>query len=63
MWSAPIARLRYACPVCVAQEIFGPVLCVQGFDTEADAVHLANDSAYGLGHAVLCSTAGELSVA
>ncbi len=30
------------------EEIFGPVLCVIGYDDEADAVRIANDSAYGL---------------
>lgn len=31
------------------EEIFGPVLVVIPFDTEDDAVRIANDSAYGLG--------------
>jgi acyl-CoA reductase-like NAD-dependent aldehyde dehydrogenase len=30
------------------EEIFGPVVSVLGFDTEADAVRLANDTPYGL---------------
>lgn len=30
------------------QETFGPVLTLQVFDSEADAVRLANDSRYGL---------------
>ena len=30
------------------QEVFGPVLTMQVFDTEAEAVALANDSEYGL---------------
>jgi betaine-aldehyde dehydrogenase len=30
------------------EEVFGPVLTMQVFDTEADAVRLANDSKYGL---------------
>ena len=29
-------------------EIFGPVLCVRAFDTEADAIATANDTQYGL---------------
>ncbi|KAJ8610867.1 hypothetical protein CTAYLR_009128 [Chrysophaeum taylorii] len=34
-------------------EIFGPVLATRAFDTEDDAVALANDSLYGLAHTVL----------
>ncbi|GAA3824947.1 aldehyde dehydrogenase [Streptomyces chiangmaiensis] len=34
------------------EEIFGPVLAVIPFDSDDDAVTLANDSAYGLGGAV-----------
>lgn len=30
------------------EEIFGPVLCVRGFDSEAEAIALANDSQFGL---------------
>jgi aldehyde dehydrogenase (NAD+) len=30
------------------EEIFGPVLCVIAYDTEADAIRIANDSKYGL---------------
>lgn len=32
----------------VREEIFGPVLCVQGFRTEEEATALANDTDYGL---------------
>jgi len=30
------------------EEIFGPVLCVQSFSTESEAIALANDTPYGL---------------
>jgi aldehyde dehydrogenase (NAD+) len=30
------------------EEIFGPVLCILGYDTEADAVRIANGTPYGL---------------
>jgi betaine-aldehyde dehydrogenase len=35
------------------EEVFGPVLCVHPFDTEEEAVALANDSRYGLAGAVM----------
>jgi len=40
------------------EEIFGPVVCVRPFATEAEAVQLANDSRFGLAAAVMsCDTA------
>ncbi|WP_394182091.1 aldehyde dehydrogenase [Marinomonas posidonica] len=36
----------------VQEEIFGPVLAVMTFDSEAQAIALANDSKYGLGASV-----------
>jgi len=36
----------------VKEEIFGPVLVVQTFETEAEAIYLANDTPYGLAGAV-----------
>jgi acyl-CoA reductase-like NAD-dependent aldehyde dehydrogenase len=36
----------------VQQEVFGPVMTMQVFDTEAEAVSLANDSEYGLSASV-----------
>ena len=37
------------------EEIFGPVLCVIAYETEEDAIRIANDSPYGLHAAVLGS--------
>lgn len=37
------------------EEAFGPVLLMQAFDTEADAVRLANDSRYGLAASIWSS--------
>jgi len=37
---------------CVKTEFFGPVLSVVSFDTEAEALQLANDTAYGLASGV-----------
>lgn len=34
------------------EEIFGPVLCIIGYDTVDDAIAIANDSAYGLAGSV-----------
>jgi len=34
------------------QEIFGPVLCIIPYEDEEDAIHIANDSKYGLGGGV-----------
>jgi hypothetical protein len=34
------------------EEIFGPVLAITPYDDEEEAVHLANDSVYGLGGSV-----------
>ncbi|KAJ2637649.1 hypothetical protein GGF40_002206 [Coemansia sp. RSA 1286] len=36
----------------VQEEIFGPVVCVMPFDTEEEAVELANDTVYGLAASV-----------
>jgi len=35
------------------EEIFGPVVCVNSFETEDEALRLANDSPYGLAGAVM----------
>lgn len=34
------------------EEIFGPVLCVIPYDTEGEAIAIANDTRYGLNNAV-----------
>ncbi len=36
----------------VQEEVFGPVLTVESFDTEEEAIRLANDTTYGLSGAV-----------
>jgi aldehyde dehydrogenase (NAD+) len=37
------------------EEIFGPVLCIMPYDDEEDAIHLANDTVYGLAGGVWSS--------
>lgn len=37
---------------CLTEEFFGPVLSVVTFDTEADALRMANETAYGLASGV-----------
>ena len=43
----------------VQEEIFGPVLTVQAFDTEAEAIELANSTRYGLAAGVQTSDAAK----
>ncbi|MGB8170973.1 MAG: aldehyde dehydrogenase family protein [Chthoniobacteraceae bacterium] len=43
----------------VREEIFGPVLVVQLFDSEEDAIHLANDTVYGLAGSVFTGDQGK----
>ena len=42
----PTVRPRRRCPT---EEIFGPVVTVEPFDSEDEAVQRANDSEFGLG--------------
>ncbi|KAA1192599.1 aldehyde dehydrogenase family protein [Pseudohalioglobus sediminis] len=52
----------FDCPsnsTAIAQEeIFGPVVCVIGFDTEDEAIAIANDSQYGLSGGVFSQDPG-----
>jgi len=43
--------VRHDIPIA-QDEVFGPMLVMQAFDTEAEAIALANDSAYGLAASV-----------
>ncbi|MEZ5840130.1 MAG: aldehyde dehydrogenase family protein [Hyphomicrobiales bacterium] len=47
----------------VQEEIFGPCCHVQPFDTEEEAVRLANDTPYGLAAAVWTENASRAHVA
>ena len=53
----------FDCPsnsTAIAQEeIFGPVVCVIGFDTEEEAIAIANDSQYGLSGGVFSQDPGK----
>ena len=44
----------HAMPIA-QEEVFGPVLVMQAFDTEAEAIALANDSEYGLAASIWSS--------
>ncbi len=43
----------------VQEEVFGPVVTVVGFETEQEAIQLANDSIYGLAGAVFSKDIGK----
>jgi len=42
--------------VIAQEEIFGPVLCILPYETEAEAIQIANDTPYGLSGAVWAKT-------
>ena len=53
----PTIFANVASGMTIAQEeIFGPVLSVLPYDTEADAIRIANDSIYGLAGGVWSAT-------
>src|SRR5699024_2491710 len=43
----------------VQEEVFGPVLVIQTFKTEAEAIELANDTVYGLAAGVFTNDAAK----
>lgn len=43
---------------CVKEEIFGPVLAILPFDTEAEVLERANDTAFGLAAGVFTRCVG-----
>ncbi|GLS24148.1 betaine-aldehyde dehydrogenase [Labrys miyagiensis] len=51
-----IVRARDNAVACVSEELFGPVLSVVAFDTEAEAIGLANDTRYGLASGVFTAS-------
>lgn len=60
----PVIFTDVANSMDIAQnEIFGPVLCVIPYDTEAQAVSIANDTRYGLNAAVWGPKADSLRIA
>ncbi|MBU4465191.1 MAG: aldehyde dehydrogenase family protein [Actinobacteria bacterium] len=57
-WFAPTVVLADPGDRVAQQEIFGPVLTVMPFDDEADAIRLANDTAFGLAGSIWTESLG-----